>query len=416
MNKIKRIIKILPIFTLIIFLMMQNHIVFADEETTEPTIYSNSCILVDNATGQILFEHDAEEQVYPASTTKLMTAILVMENCNLDDKVTVTKEAISSVPYSYATSNISAGETFTVEELLNVMLIPSANDIANALAIHVAGSIDSFAEMMNTRAAELGAKNTHFVNPSGIHNENHYTTAYDLSLIGRHASTFEKLREICKKTEYEILPAKDGSERKYETTNHLIDSESKYFYEYATGLKTGYTDAAKNCIIASAKKDDMDLICVILGGGKSEKNESYREIDCHTLFDYGFNNFEYKTVCKKDNLVDASELGELPEVLKDAQIAYGDTIERYINKNNTIAKEVKWNDELKRPIQKGSKLGTITYNIDGENFTIDLIAYENIESPFSAILNSSLLPIAIMVLIVAVVSYNKKKRNTKRRI
>lgn len=238
MNKINRKLKKICLITLVFILIsfVSKNFSIADENQ-EPTVYSQSCILVESKTGQILFEHNGYEKMYPASTTKLMTAILTLENCQLSDTVTVTEKALSGIPPTYTVANLKVGETYTVDQLLHALLIPSANDAANVLACHVAGSISSFSNMMNSKAEELGATNTHFVNPSGVHNEEHYSTAYDMALIGRYASQFEKICEIAKETEYDFPPLADGTERKFKNTNALISETHNSYYEYATRFK-----------------------------------------------------------------------------------------------------------------------------------------------------------------------------------
>lgn len=246
------------LFLISIFLFIFINTSFANNDNLD--IYSPSCILIDSDSGKILYEKNAYKKMYPASTTKIMTAILTLENCKLDELVTVSDNAVSleSVPETYTRADIQAGEILTVENLLNVLLIPSANDAAIALAEHVSGSVSEFSNLMNKKAKELGCKNTNFVNPNGVHNENQYTTAYDLSLIGKYAMNNETFRKIVCKTSY-TLPATNiysSTDRKFENTNELLSSDN-YSYEYTTGIKTGYTDSAKNCIVASAKKRQL---------------------------------------------------------------------------------------------------------------------------------------------------------------
>ena len=142
--------------------------------------------------GQILYERNSNKILYPASLTKILTAIVVMEHCNLEDIVTVNQSAIDSVEYGYVTANLQAGETFTVEELLNILIISSANDSALVLAEHVSGSVEDFCKLMNETATKIGCTNSNFINPCGTHNENHYSTAHDLALIGNYSLRFEK--------------------------------------------------------------------------------------------------------------------------------------------------------------------------------------------------------------------------------
>lgn len=165
----------------------------------EINISAPVCVLMEYSTGKILFEKNLNKMMYPASTTKLMTAILVLEKCQLTDVATVSNSAVDSVPAGYSTAYLQKGEKLTIEQLLHVLLIPSANDAANVLAEHVGGSIANFANMMNSKAKEIGCENTNFKNPSGIHDENHYSTAYDLSLIAKHAMQFQTIKDIVQK-------------------------------------------------------------------------------------------------------------------------------------------------------------------------------------------------------------------------
>lgn len=238
---------------------------------TIPDTYSSACLLMEEITGKILYSKNANSIMYPASTTKIMTAILTLENCNLSDTAVVSHNAVFSIPSGYSTASLVEGEVLTIEQLLNVLLIPSANDAAVVLAEHIAGSVEAFSDMMNSKAVELGCLNTHFVNPNGIHNENHYSTAYDLALIGKYAMQFPTFKEISSKTRYTlpITNAYSKEDRIFNTTNDLIkpnysSSPTNYYYKYATGGKTGYTDPAGQCIVATATKDNVSLIAVTL--------------------------------------------------------------------------------------------------------------------------------------------------------
>ena len=279
------------LFLISIFLFIFINTSFANNDNLD--IYSPSFILIDSDSGKILYEKNAYKKMYPASTTKIMTAILTLENCKLDELVTVSDNAVSleSVPETYTRADIQAGEILTVENLLNVLLIPSANDAAIALAEHVSGSVSEFSNLMNKKAKELGCKNTNFVNPNGVHNENQYTTAYDLSLIGKYAMNNETFRKIVCKTSY-TLPATNiysSTDRKFENTNELLSSDN-YSYEYTTGIKTGYTDSAKNCIVASAKKDNYNFIVVILGEiGVSSEGSNNSNVDITIIIGKDYN-------------------------------------------------------------------------------------------------------------------------------
>ena len=253
-------------------------------------IYAPSALLIEKSTGDILYQKEAFTPMYPASTVKMMTAILVLENCSLDEPVTVSEFAISAVPQGYTLSSIQVGEILSVRDLLYALLVPSGNDAANVLAEYVAGNVENFATMMNEKATQLGCKNTNFTNPNGVHDVNMYTTAYDLALIAKYAMDIEEFRTIIS-TEIYTLPSTNiypADDRVLHNSNHLINSSSTDYYEYATGIKTGYTNAAQNCLVAGAKKDDVEFISVILGSTFGNTTEQSKFVDAKTLFEFGF--------------------------------------------------------------------------------------------------------------------------------
>lgn len=417
-NKIK-FIKIIYITLLILILSMPHSLVYADSTkstttTSNITLYSEADILIDTKTGNILYEKNAYEKLYPASTTKLMTAILTLENCQLSDTVKIERNALTGIPPSYTIANLRAGETFTIEQLLNVLLIPSANDSANVLACHIAGSVDNFSIMMNEKAKELGCKNTHFLNPSGIHNDDHYSTAYDMALIGKYAYKFDTIKEIATKTKYSLPNLPDGTPRNFKATNTLINNSNEYYYEYATGLKTGYTDKAKSCIVATAKKDDIELLCVVLGGGKTEDLKCQRELDCLTLFNYGFNNYEYYEICSQNEMLDKSQITNLPENLNNTNLIYADSLNLLANINNydNITSNISWNSNLELPIYKNAEVGTINYTIDSNNYTVKILAAnDTFPEKSSSVSTLFYILIGFLILIFIITLFSKKGKN-----
>ena len=186
---------ILLSFIIIALFFTNLPIVYADDSNA-PQISSTAAILIDNETNRILYDKNASERMFPASTTKILTAILVLENCDLNETVTASYDAISSIPEGYVTAEIQGEEQFTVEQLLEMLLVLSANDAANVLAEYVGGSIESFVSMMNTKINELGLTNTHFTNPYGLQDDNHYTTAYDLAKIMQYCMENDDFRRI----------------------------------------------------------------------------------------------------------------------------------------------------------------------------------------------------------------------------
>ncbi len=251
-----------------------------------PEVSADGAILIDARTGTVLYEKNANHTFYPASITKIMTALLTAENSSFSETVTYSHEAVYSVPSGYASIAANEGEQMSVEDCMYALLLPSANDAANALGEHVAGSIEAFAQMMNERAAQLGAKHTHFVNPSGVHDETHVTTPYDMAMIMRACALNEKFMQVASARTYTIMPTNlQEEERPVANLHRMIFPSYSEYYEYAVAGKTGYTTPARNTLVTYAEKDDMQLICVVMHCSGT----TYE--DTETLLEYGFNNF-----------------------------------------------------------------------------------------------------------------------------
>lgn len=369
------------IFTLfIISLMLFGKVIFA----AEPSVASSAAILVEASTGKILYEKNAYEKMYPASTTKVMTAILVLENCDLNEMATVSHNAIYSLPNGYVNANLQEGEEISVKDLMYALMVKSANDAAIVLAEHISGSVENFADKMNEKAKEIGCKNTHFVNPNGIHNENHYTTAYDLYLMASYGMKNETFRKYVSTTSY-TLPATNKyptNDRICLTTNDMLRPKSKYYDENVIGIKTGYTAEAKNCLIAGAQGNDTELISVILHSGTNAEGLSERYVDTAALFDYGFENFEFANIVEKDAVIQNIEIENGNKDTKNLDLVAKDTLSTYLNKDldlETLSPEINLNENLSAPISAGTTLGSITYTIDDETFTTELLASHDVE-------------------------------------
>lgn len=381
-------------------------------------------LLMDIDTGKIIYEKDAYKRMYPASTTKIMTAILALENCELSDKAVVSYEAISSVPPTYSTANLQLDEELTIEQLLYVLLIPSANDAANVIAEHIAGSVSSFASMMNTKAHELGCKDTHFVNPNGVHNDEHYSTAYDLALMGMYAMKNETFRKIVATSKY-TLPATnkyEKTDRIFNTTNKLVNDKSGQYYKYSNGIKTGYTDAAKNCIVSSAKKDDLELMCVIMGAESDTPIATNKFNDCKTLFEHGFNNYTNKLLCAKDAVYKIVNPRNASSKTPSLNVLYENDINVFINNsdfNKDFSPTVELDNKLKAPIAKGTVVGKISYTIDGINYTTNLIAGQDIKDNYVLSIIFKIIAIILVLYIFAKINHlingNKRGKSKKRK-
>ena len=267
-------------------------------------IYSESAIVIEGETGKILYDKDIYSRKFPASTTKILTAIIAIEECDLEEKAIASHSAIFSIKSGYSIANIHEGESFTIRELLDVLMIQSANEAANIIAEHVSGSVEEFAKLMNKKAKEIGCLDSNFVNANGAHDDNHYSTAYDLAMIAKYCMKNETFREIAKKQECK-LPATDKfeQERFFRNTNSLMQKNSRYYYPYCTGIKTGFTTPAKNCLISSSNKDGFELISVILHAETTDDGSSARYVDTINLFEYGYNNYKKEDILKEYNLL-----------------------------------------------------------------------------------------------------------------
>lgn len=270
-------------------------------------IYSDKAILMDNSTMTVLYSKNAYDKVYPASTTKILTAIIALENCNLDDVVTVNQSAVSAIPAGYSSAGLVAGEQVNVKDLLTVFLVHSANDAGYVLAEHISGNIKDFANLMNKKALDIGCKNTNFTNPSGIHDDNHYTTAYDLALIARYCMKNSTFRTIVALPTCTINATNKSAARTYSNTNDLLNSSSRYFLKDCIGIKTGFTSAAKDCLISACNRNGFELISVVLGANSLENGESSRYADSIGLFDFGYSNFSIRPIEHKVNQVTTTE-------------------------------------------------------------------------------------------------------------
>ncbi len=244
---------------------------------------------MDVDSGAVLYAHGADIKHYPASITKVLTAMIAIDKGNLDDTVTFTKEAVYGIERGSAHIARDVGEEMSLRECLYGMMLASANECAYAIAEHIGGDHDTFIDMMNEKAKELGCKNTHFCNPNGLFNEDHYTTAYDMALIARAAYANETFAEICGTKKHTIPPTNIHEEATEVHNNHAMISNnktSKYLYDYCVGGKTGYTTEANNTLVTYGKKDGKTLVCVILN---AEQGCHYK--DTTNLFEYCFEHF-----------------------------------------------------------------------------------------------------------------------------
>lgn len=351
------------IVILLCFMSFNISTTLADVEKP-PSILGETCILMDVESGTVLYENGAHKLMNPASTTKIMTAIVALEKGNLEDIVTTGK-----TPTQVEGSKIYLleGEKLTLEQMLYGMMLDSGNDAAIAIAEHIGGDTPSFVKMMNEKAAEIGAKNTTFVNPTGLTEENHKTTAYDLALISRYALlNLPKFREIVSTKTINIPRQGNANPRQLKNLNKLLFS-----FQGADGVKTGYTSAAGRTLVASATRGGWQLLTVVM---KSGWDEIWN--DAGPLLDYGFENFHRDVLAKK------GEVLRTEKVLygsSDLEIASKEELIKILPKSIPITKKVEL-EELIAPIDEGDALGKLKfYQKDKEVGTVDLIAKNQVK-------------------------------------
>lgn len=342
-----------------------------------PQLGAPSAILIDSETGRILYEKNADVRHYPASTTKVMTGLLAAEYGKLEEKVTASPNVVN-IERGSSQIYIEPGEVLTMEQLLYALMLESANDAAIDIAEHIGGNIADFAKLMNEKAKSLGATNTNFVNPNGLHNDNHYTTAHDLAMIARGAMQNPLFRQVVSTYHYEIPATNKQEARPYITNgNKLISPYSKYKYPYAIGIKTGYTTKSEHVLVAGAKKNDMELIAVVMD---DDKDHMYP--DTIAMFDYGFANFKRLDLLKKDMIVTTVNIENGDRKLN----LLSSEDYSFVGKPDEIAgiektKVIKINDGIKAPVKKGDVIGTVSFKIDDKTQkSVNLIAEEDVQS------------------------------------
>lgn len=341
--------------------------------TAPPEINAKAYILIDSDSGQVLCSKNPDEIVYPASTTKIMTAIIALEKGNPEAKMTASQSAVDDIGKDGMNIGIMAGEEMRMKDLLNALLIVSANETANIIAENISRSLDEFATLMNEKAAELGATATHFDNPCGKHSRNHYTTAGDLAKITRYAMTIPAFKEIVSKEYLQTLPSTNKHDKWpiLRTTNKLLWDNNHYQYIYnneekiftVNGVKTGYTDQAGHNLVSAGTNDEgMELISVIMGvtGYDSGKGVfTYSK----ELLKYGFENFGKFKIADAGKILKTVTVADASDNTRLNLLTSGDVfaILPHDHSKWQIEKKVFINPEIKAPVYQGDKLGRIDY-------------------------------------------------------
>ena len=379
----------------------------------DPNIRAKSSILADPETGQVFYERAADERAFPASTTKIMTALLVLKYCELDETETCLEEDMDLEPGS-TLAGIKVGETLTIHDLLYCLLLPSGNEAANMLARHVAGSVDNFVWMMNQEAIVLGCTGTHFANPHGLHDENHYTTARDLYRIASEAMKDETFAEVVRTAIKTLQETNMQKERQVLSTNQLILRRADpWYYKDCKGIKTGTTTPAGACLVSAAEKNGGMLISVLLGCDKDDYTGGVRPNFTETkrLFEWGFSNFASQTLMEPDKTIATVDVALSTETDKlSVKTAEGLTAVVPIDLDvDDLTFTYDLPESVRAPISANEKIGSVIIS-DGNTVygEIDLIALNSIsmsnvlyyKDKLDNFFQSTLFRVTVFVLIV----------------
>lgn len=389
----KRLLKSVGIFFIILLVFTVNPLA---SHAAEPDINAQGCALIDATTGQLLYGKNEDGYFEPASTTKVMTALVVLEHCSLDEKVTVTQ---NFTEIDGTAVGLLKGDEVTVKDLLLGLLMESGNDCANALAIHVSGSIPEFAKLMNEKAESIGATNANFENPSGLPGTNHVISPKSLALIMREAVNNKDFIEISTTPCTTSTILNDSSRTiTVNNKNYMINKSSKYYYPYAISGKNGYTTKANHTYVAAAEKDGHLLIASFLNA--TDKNQNF--FDMQTVFNYGFDNFSFVKLYNKGDTVTNYEINKNTNIPLIATKDIGYVIPN--DQKNSVSGELKIQDEdlSKKSFNEGDLILKGSVLVDGQELqTLDLAAGESrtYDSPFSktSLLNKLKSPIFICI-------------------
>lgn len=414
------------------FMPLQAEVVTTTEDQI-PTIAAESAILIDASSKAVLYEKNGYSKQYPASITKLMTALLAIENLNPNDTITFSTEAIFGIERGSSHIGLDVGEQITVDEALHGLLLMSANEVANGLAEAVSGSIENFANRMTLRAKELGAQNTNFVNPHGLHDANHYTTAYDMALIASYLAYNDYFLDIMQDTTYQIPATNRVDEIRYLYQQHSMLNPTKnpiYYREDVIGGKTGFTDEARHTLVTIARRGDTTLVAVVL---KSDKATLYT--DTAALLDYGFDSYNTLSLHTTSDTLTTLPLYSVKsgKAYQAGNCSIGLTEDAAVLVHNSItAKDITTKLNLPEYIplgsQVGDEVGEITYLYGSEILRTNKLIIKDIAfspSPYATTLPSEgpklssiwyiILAVCALIALLILILWIRKRRITRKK-
>lgn len=352
-----------------------------EEETVEevsvdspPELECKGAILVELNSGSTVYEYNADARLFPASVTKIMTCMLALEHGNLSDEITVDFSLIADMDEDASSIGLLDGETMTLEEMLYAVMVPSANDACIVVAAHIAGSVEAFVEMMNQRAQELGCTGTHFTNPDGLHDENHYTTARDISIITKEALKSETFRTICATAVHELPETNRSAARMVYTTNYFLSTiiTPRYYWEKVSGVKTGFTTPAGRCLVALVEQDGYSYLSVVLGAETPFDQDGSPVYGSFTesrkLLEYGLDNFTFAAVLSHLNPI--AQVPVSSGAVSSVVVAPVEDVNALLPKNFDPSKiridcTLNSGDSLTAPLKADEVVGRATVTYDG---------------------------------------------------
>ncbi|MCG9968091.1 D-alanyl-D-alanine carboxypeptidase [Pelotomaculum terephthalicicum JT] len=378
-------------------------IIFAADSalaSTSPVIVGGAAIIIDSNNGQVLYEKNSHQRMYPASTTKTLTAIIALENSKLSDQVKISSDACN---IEGSAIGLQEGESVSMEDLLYALMLNSGNDTAIAIAQYIGGSVSGFVEMMNKKAGEIGALDSHFNNPHGLPDLNHYSSAYDLAIIGRYAMKNPEFRKIVSTKTRNIHRENPEAQTYLLNRNNML-----WNYEGAIGIKTGYTDAAGQCLVTAANRQNRELITVVLNSVGTSIWD-----DTRVLLDYGFAEFNSVSVINAAQYItDARVKYGAPNsvnVFTDQSLSYNFPKDKPV----VIRQEARLIEQISAPIKSGDKLGELVFfSGEREIGRVDLVSRQDVEKKRSAYWWPWL---SLILLVLLLRSINKFRYKYRRR-
>ena len=414
------------IITMMVLTPGASAMAFAQDDP-EPDVIS--AIVVNDTRDVVLFEKDPDKQVYPASTTKVLMALVIGDslakgNYTMDDTFAAYDDLYFDIPWDGSTENIEPGEVMTVRDYLHCALLSSANEACNALAVFDSGSTDKFIAKMNDKAKELGCENSHFSDCHGIYHDDHYTTARDMYLIFKAVMEDPVISSIASTLEYKVPATNKSEERVLENTNMLLHSDSSLYYEYALAGKTGFTEEAGTCLVSAAEKDGDRLICIVMGAdfieGDDGRNYPGSFYESRNLYEWCYSEYDDQPIITTDSIIETLTVNNGKDA-ETVDIVPTEDIFRYMKRSdaeNYVTYEITLKDnELYAPVKAGDKVGEITAVYNGEVIGASkLVTASDVELSIKKLIKGSIIAriIIILVLLILTVIVGKRLKNDNR--